>query len=81
MHYKLVTKNDSTFIEVKSGDDIKKYSYPGEGMMHLGINSYYFYYPLIGDYAPTKIGELIRLDFIKFLQRLQMTPNDFDFSA
>jgi hypothetical protein len=57
--YKLFTKNDSTFIELKTGDEIKRYSYPGTGMMHLGINPYYFYYPLIADYAPTKIGDSI----------------------
>ncbi len=57
--YKLVTRNDSTFIELKTGNNINKYSYPGKGMMHLGINPYYFYYPLIANYAPKKIGDSI----------------------
>ncbi len=64
--YKLVTKNDSTLIEVKTGNNIKKYGYPGKGMMHLGINPYYFYYPLIADYAPTKTGDSISSSIFVF---------------
>jgi hypothetical protein len=36
--YKLDSKNDSTFIETKTGKVVKTYIYPGRGMMHLGIN-------------------------------------------
>jgi hypothetical protein len=64
--YKLITRNDSTFIELKTGNNIKKYSYPGRGMMHLGINPYYFYYPLIANYAPKKTGDSISSHIFAF---------------
>jgi hypothetical protein len=64
--YKLVTRNDSTFIELKTGNSINKYSYPGRGMMHLGINPYYFYYPLIANYAPKKSGDSISSHIFAF---------------
>jgi hypothetical protein len=53
----LDSKHDSTFIETKTGKIVKKYIYPGRGMMHLGINPYYFYYPLLANYAPEKTGD------------------------
>jgi hypothetical protein len=55
--YKLDSRNDSTFIETKTGNTVRTYNYPGRGMIHLGINPYYFYYPLMADYAPEKTGD------------------------
>ena len=55
--YKLDSRNDSTFIETKTGNKVKTYIYPGRGMVHLGINPYYFYYPLMANYAPEKTGD------------------------
>jgi hypothetical protein len=57
--YKLITRNDSTIIEQKTGDNLKVYRYKGKGMMHLGINPYIFYMPLLAHYAPQKKGESV----------------------
>jgi len=57
--YKLSTKNDSTFIEQRAADNVKQYRYAGKGMLHLGINPYVFYMPLLANYAPQKVGDSI----------------------
>lgn len=55
--YQLKTKNDSTLIEQKAGNNVKQYRYAGKGMLHLGINPYVFYMPLLATYAPQKVGD------------------------
>lgn len=57
--YRLMTRNDSTIIEQKTGDNLKVYRYVGKGMLHLGINPYIFYMHLLAHYAPKKIGESV----------------------
>lgn len=57
--YKLITKNDSTFIQQKTAQNTAVYRYAGKGILHLGINPYIFYLPLLPNYVPKNTGDSI----------------------